>query len=141
MKRAVDAVAVSLACVRWLEVIAASLELVVGRIRATAETTIAVLVIYFPQTVLMFSIAGEVLVPKGFTSSLQGPHPSGPLPFLYIAWTNLTTLGNDFAATSSGAKVIVMLTGVTGALLLGVFLSYAIGQFSSRAPSEPGQPV
>ena len=130
--RIIGAVGLAVAAVRWLEILAASLELVVGRVRASAETAIAVLVVYLPQTVLMFSIAAEVLAPKGFASSAEGPHPTGILSFLYISWTNISTLGNDFAATSRMAKVIVIMSGFTGVLLLGVFLTYAIGQFSGQ---------
>jgi hypothetical protein len=133
----VEVLAVALGCLRWAEILVAVAELLVGRGRPAAEATVAVLVVYVPQVVLLFAVAAEVLAPSGFRLGVHGPPPHGVLAFLYVSWTNLTTLGNDFSPVTGAARSIVMVEGATGVLLLGVFLAYAMGRFSGEAPSTP----
>jgi hypothetical protein len=43
-----------------------------------------------------------------------------PFDYLYVSWTNLTTLGSEYSPTSTGARLLKMGAVTTGALLLGV---------------------
>lgn len=121
--------AVFIAVVRWLEIVTAALEMVVGKGQARAEAAIAIVTIYAAQAVLIFAIFMEALPSNAFKSSGYLGHPSSAVDFLYVSWTNLITLGNDSVPQSAPAELVVILTGATGIILVGVFLSYAMSRF------------
>jgi hypothetical protein len=50
--------------------------------------------------------------------------------FLYISWTNMTTLGNDiYTPANDTARVLQMLTAASGLFLFGVLLAFGISRF------------
>ncbi|WP_225834208.1 hypothetical protein [Streptomyces sp. NK08204] len=116
--------AVVIAWWRWAEILAVGLELAIGRVRMQASSAIVAWGIFLFQATLIFAIIAEVQARNGF--KFPDGHPGGALDYFYVSWTNLATLGNSVAPITGRAELIVVLTGLTGLVLIGIILTYAM---------------
>jgi hypothetical protein len=79
--------------------------------------------IYAIQLALIFAIVERALPARDFQNT-----PSSPLDYLYISWTNLTTLGNSYYPQHELAKLTTGLTAASGLFLVGVLLAFGINK-------------
>ncbi|MFE3254246.1 hypothetical protein ACFXPS_29820 [Nocardia sp. NPDC059091] len=131
---------VALVGLRWLEIVTATLELILGRLTMRYLSVLAVIVVYVTQTVLIFSILA-LLCASGFTTA-GGHHPETPFDAVYLTWNTMGTLGNAYDADSVLARIIEMFTGLTTIALFSVILAYAVGRIGlDTPPAEPATPA
>ena len=126
-----DAAAVVIAVVRGVELVGFALALLrVGSGGEFFVPEIETIPVYFVQMPLILAIASRVIAPHGFADS-NGIPTGSPIDYLYLSWTNMTTLGSQYSPTTDPAKVLVIVSGASGILVIGVFLAYAISRISS----------
>jgi hypothetical protein len=64
-----------------------------------------------------------------------------PFEYLYLSWTYMTTLGNQYAPASTVARLLQLGANTSGILLLGIVAARAIGLISDTRMNRNGQPA
>jgi hypothetical protein len=90
-----------------------------------ARFTVWALLAYAAQIPLFLAIAMQSLTPSGYQIN-GNEYPHGAMTFVFIAFTNMTTLGNQFQAASTGAQLLTMLAAFHGLLLFGAVLTSVV---------------
>jgi ketosteroid isomerase-like protein len=121
----VDTAALVVAVGRGLEVFGVALGIILVKSSVAVARRILTVALYGIQVPLILAITTHFWVKRGFTDS-TGVHPTTPLEFLYVSWSDMTTLGNHYIPTTDPAKILVLISGASGVILLGVFLSLAV---------------
>jgi hypothetical protein len=92
------------------------------------------------QVTLVFAVLDQSLAHAGFAAA-GGATPASPLQFLYVSWTEMTTLGGSYGPTSDTARSLEMATGTAGILVLAILVQtavqYAINPDSARSGERP----
>jgi hypothetical protein len=113
--------------------------------QGTGERTglrISVAAVYLAQIVLAYAcisqawLAHDLLAPcvlHGVTLSRQCS-PTGGVEHLYVAVTNMFTLGNDYAPTTTASRIVTALEPLTGVIFAGAVLAEILGHERDRAP-------
>jgi hypothetical protein len=98
---------------------------------ARSLITIAVLAL---QVALIFAILdhsfarNDFLKPAELTVDQTGIHGAEkPFEYLYLSWTYMTTLGNQYIPKSELARILQLGANTSGILLLGIVAARAIG--------------
>ncbi len=81
------------------------------------------------QVALIFAILDHSFATAAFVlpGTRGGPKvASRPFDYLYISVTQMVTLGNEYDATTDGARALAMAAGATGVLLLAVYVASAL---------------
>ena len=77
---------------------------------------------------LLISIAITDLQPNAFLNQITGK-PPGPTDLLYFSFVTLTSLGHgDIVPITQSAKILTMLTALSGVLFLAIFISSLISR-------------
>jgi hypothetical protein len=92
------------------------------------------------QVTLAFAILDQLLAHSGFAAGKTAP--ASPLQFLYISWTEMTTLGGSYAPTTDTARTLEMATGTSGILVLAILVQTAVqyptNPDAARSTESPG---
>jgi hypothetical protein len=115
---------------RWLEVFTTGLGLVLGKPSFRPPRTLLASGIYALQITLVFAILDHSFAASGFA----GVHPTRALDYLYVSWTDMTTLGT-VTSNSDAAHALTMATVTSGILLLAIMVSLAVNDVASAAHS------
>lgn len=98
---------------------------------ARSLLTIAALAL---QVAFIFAILDHSFAPDGFVKPEALPMgqtqmhvAETPFEYLYLSWTYMTTLGNDYVAESTGANILQLAAATSGIFLLGIVVARAIG--------------
>jgi hypothetical protein len=125
-------VALVIAIVRGAEVMVVALGLILVRDDVhLGRDQLLVAAVYGVQLPLILAIIARIGMAGEF-SAAGGTHPSSPLEFLYICWTNMTTLGNNYVATTDLARGLVIASGAVGIILLGLFITVGVGRLADN---------
>jgi hypothetical protein len=100
-----------------------------------AKANVYRVLVYAFQMPFILGIAMRSFATCGFVNS-QGACPNGSVGFLYVAFTNMTTLGNQYVPTGRPAQLLTMLAALLGLLLFGGVLSSAIPPSSTQQRRE-----
>jgi hypothetical protein len=126
--RAIRYVVAGLAIYRWAEVFTTGLGLVLGKPSFRPPRTLLASGIYALQITLVFAILDHSFAASGFA----GAHPTQPLDYLYVGWTDMTTLGT-VTSNSDAAHALTMATVTSGILLLAIMVSLAVNEVANAA--------
>ena len=109
------------------------------QVRARSLVTIA---IYGVQLTLIFAILYHSFAATDFvTNSAPAAHLASS-DYLYISWTNITSLGNStYSPTSEVARFLEVGTTTAGILLLGVLLAFGINEVKDPTTPPPTAPA
>jgi hypothetical protein len=128
---------VVLAILRWLEIATYCLGLVLQRYEPVAAGSLVLIGIFAIQIAFIFAILGENLAEHEFVIHAIATVPAtDPFDYLYISWTNMTTLGNEYGPVSDMARILRLASVTSGLLLLGVGAARTLDLISSRAPAQ-----
>ena len=122
---------VALATLRWVEIATYSLGLVLATHWPKTAGSLVTVAVYALQIALIFAIIEQCLVPHDFVDQAHKA-AAGHFDYLYISWTNMTTLGNEYAPVSAGARVLRVGSVTSGVLLLSVIAARTL-QFAYEA--------
>jgi uncharacterized membrane protein len=119
-----------LAALRLLEIAIYSLGLVLGEKEPTAASSLLIVAIYALQTALIFGIFEENWASQAFVSA---PHVYAHRPFdyLYVSWSNMTTIGSEYTPKSTPAQLLRLGAVTSGVLLLGVVVARTLEEVKS----------
>lgn len=132
-------ICVVLASVRLYEIYMTGIGTILNQRSMARARNVLTIVVYVLQAVLIFAILGQSLEPDAYVSNFAGPGPhevaSQPVDFLFIGWSNLLSLGNEFEATTDRASFLEVFATTTGIFLLSVLLAFGISEVKDR-PEE-----
>lgn len=119
-----------LASVRLYEIYITGIGTILNQRSMARARNVATIVLYVIQAVFIFAILGQSLEPSGFVSdSATGAShevASQPVDFLFIGWSNLFSLGNDFDTKTNLGHFLEVFATTTGIFLLSVLLAFGI---------------
>jgi hypothetical protein len=124
----------AIASIRWLEIATTCLGLVLDRREPVRARRLITIAIYALQIVLIFAILDHSWVALEFTMADGHTHATqifDRFDYLYMSWTDMTTLGNNFIPLSKLAGFFQFATTTSGILLLGVVAARAISASES----------
>lgn len=117
------------AVLRLIEISSTALGTMLNRLEQSKVQNLITIGIYGLQIALIFAILEHSLTGSAFVSGHT--HATHAFDFLYISWTDMTTLGNNvFTPANNMARILQMLTTAYGLLLFSVML--ALGMNPSR---------
>jgi hypothetical protein len=116
-------VCAGLALWRLLEIFVTGLGTVLDATNQPHARDLETIAIYAFQLALIFAICERALPSGDFSNT-----PSTQLDYIYVSWTNLTTLGNSYYPHSELAKITTGLTAGFGLFLVGVLLAFGINK-------------
>lgn len=119
--------AIAVSAYRLFEVVVVALGIVVESFFVVAGKSLLTAALYGVQMMLIFATLGEAFTPSARDWS---PRPVSHLDWIYMAFTNMFSLGNGFSPASQGSKLVVMGSLGSGILVLSIFVAYAIGQYA-----------
>jgi hypothetical protein len=121
---------VALALVRLYEIYITGIGTILNQRSMARARNVATIVLYVIQAIFIFAILGQGLESGGFIAEpvthASREVASKPVDFLYISWTNLTSLGNDFHAQTNFGRFLEVFATTTGIFLLSVLLAFGI---------------
>ena len=127
---------VVLASLRLYEIYMTGIGTILNQSSMAQARSILTIVLYVIQAVFIFAILGQSLEPDGYVSNFAGPGPheaaSQPVDFLFIGWSNLLSLGNEFEATTDRGSFLEVFATTTGIFLLSVLLAFGIDKVKER---------
>jgi hypothetical protein len=108
--------------------------------KGTNEATgllISAAAVYLAQIVLAYACISQAWLSPDLAAhcgslQVQICHPAGWLHYLYVATTNVFTLGNEYAPTSSASRIVTALEPVSGVVFAGAVLTQILGHTSNR---------
>lgn len=119
-----------LASVRLYEIYITGIGTILNQRSMARARSVMTIVVYVIQAVFIFAILGQSLEPDGFVADLAGRGAgevaSQPVDFLFISWSNLLSLGNDFDARTNLGRFLEVFATSTGIFLLSVLLAFGI---------------
>lgn len=90
------------------------------------------------QVVFIFAILDNAFAHDGFLlpgvdTNAKGAHPAAATQFeyLYLSWTYMITIGNEYTPDTGPARFLQIATTSTGIVLLGIVAARAIGLVGS----------
>jgi hypothetical protein len=120
-----------LAAWRWLEIFTVGLGIALKQQESVLGNSLVTIGVWAMQVALIFAILDHSFAMNAFVlhseKTLRVVTAHHPPDYLYIAWTQMVTLGNSFEATTGGARILSMATSTSGVLLLAVFVASAVG--------------
>jgi hypothetical protein len=120
-----------LAAWRWLEIFTVGLGVALGQSESVLGHSLVTIGLWALQATLVFAILEHSLTPTDFVVHAGTPAAetaTHAFQYLYIAWTQMVTVGNAFEATTDGARALTMAASTSGVLLLAVFVASAIAR-------------
>lgn len=123
-----------LAVIRIIEIFTAGLGTVLDCKQQARARSLITIGVYAIQMALIFAILEHSLARGGFYNGQA--YASRAFDFLYISWTNMTALGNNYIAQTDTARLLQMLTSVSGILLLGVLIAFGINHIPKEVERE-----
>jgi hypothetical protein len=127
---------VVLAVWRWIEVFTTGLGVVLDQVEQERARSLITIAIYGLQITLVFAILDRLLAASSDSITRHGTQATGAFDFLYISWTDMTTLGNDYSVHSVAARALQMATTTSGVLLLGVLVAVGVNKIARRLDDE-----
>jgi hypothetical protein len=127
-----------IAAYRWLEIFTFGIGVAfVLRASRLGDSWVAI-ALYALSVTLIFAILDHVFA-GGSYKLAHGSHPfaSRPFDYLYIAWTQMVTLGNEYELLTKTARGLAMAAATSGLLILGILVAGALSR--SRDNSPPGE--
>jgi hypothetical protein len=123
---------------RLWEVFTTALGTVLERPQQARARSLVTIAIYGLQITFVFAILDHSLAGGDFAfGNKAGPHASHALDYLYLSWTDMTTLGNHYIPLNNFARGLEMATASSGLLLLGVLVALGIlGSKNLALPAE-----
>jgi hypothetical protein len=119
---------VVIAVLRLVEIFTSGLGTLLERRQYARVRSLITIAIYTLQVALIFAILEHGLAGNAFVSGHS--HATSAFDFLYISWTNMTTLGNDiYTPANDTARILQMLSSASGLFLFGVLLAFGISRF------------
>jgi hypothetical protein len=119
-----------LASVRLYEIYITGIGTILNQRSMARARSVMTIVVYVIQAVLIFAILGQSLEPGGFVADVggggAGEVASQPVDFLYIGWSDLLSLGNEFDARTNLGRFLEVFATSTGIFLLSVLLAFGI---------------
>jgi hypothetical protein len=115
---------------RVAEILSQTGEIILRRIEADTPSRVTTLGIYVIQSVVIFTIAAELVGTNGFVS--DGQHPVFSDDFLCMTWNNMATIGSSYAAQTPSARLVVAGSNITSILLFAVLLVFAFSNLQSN---------
>lgn len=125
-----------LAAYRLAEMFTTGLGFVLGRAEPKLAGSLITVGMLALQTTLVFGILNQSLAADQLKCAPGCPSVD-PFTFLYISWTDMTTLGNSYTPTSDGAQVLQMLATTSGLLILGILAARAITVLREPSAERP----
>jgi hypothetical protein len=130
---------VGIAAWRWLEVFTTGLGVVLDRGAQVRARSLITLAIYGLQITLVFAILDHSLAASSDFITSDGIRATGAFDYLYVSWTDMTTIGNAYIPHSVAARALKMATTTSGILLLGILVAFGINEVKRRvSESLPG---
>lgn len=130
---------VALVSWRLLEIFTVGLGIVLRRRGPLFGRSVVAVGFLALQVTLVFALLDQSLAHGGFAAGHA--RPVSPLQFLYVSWTEMTTLGGSYGPTSDTARGLEMATGTAGILVLAILVQtavqYAINPESARPDESP----
>jgi len=124
-----------LAGVRLLEVFTTGLGTALQEQQQVRARNLVTIAFYFVQLTLIFAILYHCLATTDFGPATDSTHldASRAVDYLYISWSNITSLGNSaYVPEGDTARFLEVLTTTSGILLLGVLLAFGIGEVTGK---------
>jgi hypothetical protein len=124
-------ICVVLAIARLVEIYVTGLGTILGQKAQAGARSVVTILVYLVQVVLIFAILGHNLVHDSFIANPDTAHQasaSGRADFLYISWSNVTSLGTEYVGQNEFARFLEVLSATTGIFLLSVLLAYGINE-------------
>jgi hypothetical protein len=116
-----------LAVLRLVEIVTSGLGTILDRRQQARVRSLVTIAIYAIQVALIFAILEHSWASNAFINGHT--HASHAFDFLYISWTDMTTLGNNiYTPANDIARVLQMLTAASGLFLFGVLLAFGINR-------------
>jgi hypothetical protein len=95
-------------------------------------SNLVTIAIYAAQLVLIFAILDHSFATTEFVSN-SCARASRASDYLYISWSDLTTIGNNiYTPQNSVARYLELLTTTSGLLLLTVLVAFGINTIKPR---------
>ncbi len=117
----------AIAAIRLVEIFTSGFGTLLERHQYARVRSLVTVAIYVLQVALIFSILEHSWAGNSFVSG-HG-HATSAFDFLYISWTDMTTLGNNiYIPASDAARMLQMLTSAFGLFLFGVLLAFGINR-------------
>jgi hypothetical protein len=114
-----------LAVYRWCEIFATILGFALPGIASFRPPRLLVVAaVYGLQITLVFAILDHAFAPGGWSAT------SHAFDYLYVSWTDMTTLGAK-AGTTSAAHALTMATVTSGVLLLAILVARAVNDLGA----------
>lgn len=115
------------AVLRLVEIVTSGFGTVLDRSQQARVRSLVTIAIYALQASLIFAILEHSWASNAFVNGHT--HASQAFDFLYISWTDMTTLGNNiYTPTNDIARILQMLTAASGLFLFGVLLAFGINR-------------
>ncbi|HET7485340.1 MAG TPA: ion channel [Solirubrobacterales bacterium] len=121
-----------LALIRLIEVFTSGLGTIVRQDTQVGASNLVTIAIYAAQLTLIFAILDHSFAMTEFASdsSVQATRASD---YLYISWSDLTTIGNNiYTPQNSVARYLELLTTTSGLLLLTVLVAFGINTIKPK---------
>lgn len=141
-----SAVCVGLAAIRLVEIYVTGLGTLLNQQDQARARNMVTIVAYVLQAILIFAIFGHDLARDSFVANpetLNATVAASSFDFLYISWSNLTSLGNNYVTQSDFAHFLEVFSTTTGIFLLSVLLAFGIdeakglGGTGAETPADP----
>jgi hypothetical protein len=130
---ALAAVAGGVALFRLMEIVISVLGFVLDQREPKIARSLVTIGVLAVQVVLIFAIIDHSFAGASFVkpSAQMAPgsssHATSPVEFLYLSWTYMTTVGNQYTAKTELARILQLAGSISGILLLGIVAARAIG--------------
>ncbi len=125
-----------LALMRLLEIFTSGLGTVLRQKTQVGASNLVTIAIYAAQLVLIFAILDHSFATTEFVTE-SGAHATRASDYLYISWSDLTTIGNNiYAPQNSVARYLELLTTTSGLLLLTVLVAFGINIVKPKETDE-----
>lgn len=124
-------VCVALAAIRLFEIYVTGVGTLLNQQDQARARNMITIVVYALQTILIFAIFGHDLARDSFVANpetLNATVAASSFDFLYISWSNLTSLGNNYVTQSDFAHFLEVFATTTGIFLLSVLLAFGIDE-------------
>jgi hypothetical protein len=120
----------ALAIVRLLEIATTGLGTILGQRQQVRARNLITIVLYAVQLTFIFAILDHSFVANDFVSEPSANVATRASDYLYISWSDMVTLGSDYAPQSGGARLLTVLTTSSSIFLFSVLLAFGIDTIS-----------
>jgi hypothetical protein len=127
----------ALACYRLIEIFTFGLGVALQLKASRLGDSWFALALYAFSIVIVFAVLDHSFASSGYRLA-NGPGPSHPFDYLYIAWTQMVTLGNEYELTTKPAQALAMAAGVSGLSVFGVLVASVLSSGVARLGTSGG---